>query len=285
MSKLITIIAALLVVAGGAWLYFSYAPAQPGTEEPGVSYYTSEGYGYTVAYPSTLQVKEYQPEYVTIGHISGTGDEEFVDGVAEIRTEVIEGSPEQSFSEAIAERLEMLCAADGPNESFSCTGVERSNPFATASGISGTELYLVGELKNLKTGSTTAISKGPYYVFVLATGATATRALVIHAPLNQPAAEADAGVIEAVAKSLTLSANIKEGGRYMDIETFVRTNISAISPVEATLGGTFYVTDIETHGGTGTVSYEDGHNAYTADFSYKVSQDGKPTITSFTVRH
>ena len=70
----------------------------------------------------------------------------------------------------------------------------------------------------------------------------------------------------------------------MDIETFVRTNISTLSPVHEQLGGTFYVTSIEAHGGTGSVSYEDGHNAYTADFIYSVSQDGKPSVTSFTVR-
>ncbi len=70
----------------------------------------------------------------------------------------------------------------------------------------------------------------------------------------------------------------------MDIETFVKTNISSISPTEATLGGTFYVTAIETHGGSGTVEYEDGHNAYTADFTYEVSAEGKPTISSFIIR-
>ncbi len=73
-------------------------------------------------------------------------------------------------------------------------------------------------------------------------------------------------------------------GRYMDVETYVRTNISTLSPVKAQLGGTFYVTSIAAHGGAGTVSYEDGHNAYTADFTYNVSQQGRPSVTSFTVR-
>lgn len=73
-------------------------------------------------------------------------------------------------------------------------------------------------------------------------------------------------------------------GRYMAIEDYVRLNISLLSPVKEQLGGTFYVTSIETHGGTGTVSYEDGHNAYTADFTYTVDDDGRPAVASFKVR-
>ena len=76
----------------------------------------------------------------------------------------------------------------------------------------------------------------------------------------------------------------EQSARYMDIESYVRNSISELSPVKEQLGGTFYVTSIETHGGTGIVSYEDGHNAYTADFTYTIDEEGKPTIDSFIVR-
>ncbi len=72
--------------------------------------------------------------------------------------------------------------------------------------------------------------------------------------------------------------------RYMDIETYVRTSISELSYIESQLGGTFFVTDIQTGDGKGVVEYEDGHNAYTADFTYVVSENGKPEILSFTIR-
>lgn len=72
--------------------------------------------------------------------------------------------------------------------------------------------------------------------------------------------------------------------RYMDIESYVRTMISNLSPVQASLGGNLYVTKIESHGGTGTVYYEDGHNAYIADFIYSVDNDGKLSVNGFTVR-
>jgi hypothetical protein len=73
-------------------------------------------------------------------------------------------------------------------------------------------------------------------------------------------------------------------GRYMDIETYVKQSISALSPQKEVLGGTFYVTRIEAHGGTGTVYYEDGHNAYVADFTYDVDEAGKPSVRTFVVR-
>lgn len=73
-------------------------------------------------------------------------------------------------------------------------------------------------------------------------------------------------------------------GRYMDIEAYVRQNISVLSPAPEELGGTFFVTKISTKNGSGTVEYEDGHNAYTADFTYESDAEGKPVVRSFIVR-
>lgn len=75
-----------------------------------------------------------------------------------------------------------------------------------------------------------------------------------------------------------------ESPRYMDIESYVRQRISDLSPEKEVLGGTFYVTKIETDSGRGTVEYEDGHNAFVADFTYLVGEDGKPSVTSFIIR-
>lgn len=69
------------------------------------------------------------------------------------------------------------------------------------------------------------------------------------------------------------------------IETYVKTNISTLSPVQATMGGTFYVTRIRILNGEGTVNYEDGHMAYVADFTYTVSDDNSVVeVLSFTLR-
>jgi hypothetical protein len=78
-------------------------------------------------------------------------------------------------------------------------------------------------------------------------------------------------------------------GRLMSIESYVTQNISTLSPEKEVLGGTFYVTSIQVvpgagSEGTGVVSYEDGHNAFTADFVYESNEQSGHTITKFTVR-
>lgn len=74
-------------------------------------------------------------------------------------------------------------------------------------------------------------------------------------------------------------------GRGMDIETYITNNISDISPEKEVLGGKFYITNIETLDGAGIAEYEDGHNAYVADFTYSIEgTNGAITITSFTIR-
>lgn len=71
--------------------------------------------------------------------------------------------------------------------------------------------------------------------------------------------------------------------RMMSIDNYVKIYISELSPMPEVLGGTFYVTLIETNNGRGVVSYEDGHNAYTADFTY-TEKEGSVLVTSFVVR-
>jgi hypothetical protein len=72
--------------------------------------------------------------------------------------------------------------------------------------------------------------------------------------------------------------------RSMSVEAYVTQNISELSPIKEQLGGTFYVTKIEAHGGAGTVEYEDGHNAYVADFRYETDERGAVTVSSFSIR-
>ncbi len=81
------------------------------------------------------------------------------------------------------------------------------------------------------------------------------------------------------------TATSSSSGRAMTVEQYITANISSISPVKEALGGTFYVTNVETHGGAGTVYYEDGHSSYIADFTYDTDADtGAITVKTFTVR-
>jgi len=71
-------------------------------------------------------------------------------------------------------------------------------------------------------------------------------------------------------------------GRDTAVELLITENIQTLSPEPSVLGGTYYVTEVWAEGGTGVVSYEDGHVAHTADFTY--TTDGNNTITSFVIR-
>lgn len=68
------------------------------------------------------------------------------------------------------------------------------------------------------------------------------------------------------------------------VQEYVQMNISKLSPIKATMGGTFYVTSVEVYAKSGVVSYEDGHNAHTADFTYSIDEAGRPSVITFKVR-
>ncbi|MBV9159512.1 MAG: hypothetical protein JO019_02860 [Candidatus Kaiserbacteria bacterium] len=71
--------------------------------------------------------------------------------------------------------------------------------------------------------------------------------------------------------------------RVMSVEDYMANNISTISPIKEQVGGKFQVTHIKADNGTGVVTYSDGHNEYTADFTYTSNETSGITITSFIV--
>ena len=72
--------------------------------------------------------------------------------------------------------------------------------------------------------------------------------------------------------------------RVMDLRTYLNVHISEISPVQETLGGKFYVSDVQSMNGKGVVRYEDGHMQYVADFLYSGSDSSGYTISKFKIR-
>ncbi len=93
------------------------------------------------------------------------------------------------------------------------------------------------------------------------------------------------GVIFASHQYNLQNAETTSVGRVMAIEDYIKNSISELSPEKASMGGTFYVTSVSAQDGKGTVSYEDGHNAYTADFTYTSEPvHGAYTISTFKIR-
>ncbi len=82
-------------------------------------------------------------------------------------------------------------------------------------------------------------------------------------------------------------ANVTEEAyknRRMDLQTYLNLHIQELSPVQETLGGTFYVTAVSAANGKGVATYEDGHAQYIADFSYTESDTSGYSVTKFRVR-
>jgi hypothetical protein len=86
--------------------------------------------------------------------------------------------------------------------------------------------------------------------------------------------------------TLTVAPDVEQApaGKLMSVEDYVSQNISALSPEKEPVGGKFFVTEIYAADGRGTVSYEDGHVAYTADFTYESDDRTGHKITSFLIR-
>lgn len=279
MKKYLILVLILAVIGGVIYLVTRNSDsASESTPTALTASYANTEYGYAVSHPESLAVREYAGGTTAFGTESG----DMFSGVAEVRLVTVSGNEGESLQEAAARELSVLCAADSTTQSFSCTGLDRMLPFRTTSGLSGYEIFLKGELLTIATGEKTEIRKGPYYVFPLEVSATGGRAIVVHAPLAQSADEADTETIREIARSLTVSEPVPSGE---SVEAYVAANISSLSSMPEVLGGTFYVTAIEAANGKGTVSYEDGHNAYTADFSYSFREDGSVSVDSFVVRN
>jgi hypothetical protein len=193
----------LVALLGFAAFFVPNTPKEEASPEAAqdLRMYENAAHGFSITYPATLDLLEYTPDMAAIGTQIPDG----IDGVVDVRVMIVMGEPGESYEDALARELANLCAADGPDSSFSCTGVARTQPFAGAQGAEGVELFLAGALTERGTGAVTTIEKGPYYAFVLDGGATATKVLVVHAPLNQSAAEADAATIRAVAETVSVS--------------------------------------------------------------------------------
>lgn len=201
MNRIISIVLTLFILGVlGYALYHHYLSPSASAPAENTLPYTNAANGYSVAYPNTLEVKEYMPDQVVFGHITN----QTVEGVAEARVMVIEGRYQETFQQTLANELEKLCAADGPNGSFYCDSIQSAQPFITTADTQGLLLYLAGHQKS-SNGSVTDVVKGPYFAITLKSGTTASKVLVIQAPLNKSAAEADISVIQSIAKSVVLT--------------------------------------------------------------------------------
>ena len=199
---IVALVLAILLVAGITYFVRNDVP-ESGTETetvPEPLTYENQTHGYSLTYPGDLEVREYSTENAVFGEIEGDA----IEGVAEVSILAVTGTPGQTMISAVSEQLQTLCASDGADMTFSCTGVATTTPFTTTAGVAGTILLLRGELHDFTSNKTAVMGKGPYFVIPLQSGATGSKALVVHPPLNQYAEQAASSTIRTIAESVQL---------------------------------------------------------------------------------
>jgi hypothetical protein len=204
--QVIGVILLLVVLIAGWWIFTNPRPRETTnstatTTAQTAAQYENATYGYAFSYPRDYDVREYTPEYVSVGHATADGFDPYVEvGVAQSQGEGMF----TSFSQYVKSKAEALCAADGPTGSLRCS-VARSDAYPSPTGLSGSVLYLT--LTTKTTATTTSEQMGPLYVFnISANTASSTYGALIISPSLTHATDTDAN---ALAKSLadTLSIN------------------------------------------------------------------------------
>ncbi len=67
------------------------------------------------------------------------------------------------------------------------------------------------------------------------------------------------------------------------LENYIKANLSTLSPAPEVLGGKFYLTEFIINGpDTAQISYEDGHNSFSAEITYEI-RENLAYLQNFTI--
>ncbi len=194
-GKTFSALAALMIMAIGSAFFVWQSAHREGKT------YKNSVFGYTLTYPSNLNVKEYTDDDTVFGIVS----RDSIDGRAEVRVITVQGEAGQTVHDAVADQLKSLCDANGPNSSFTCSDTISTEQFTTANAEQGYVVMLRGKRKDLRSGIDEDVPMGPYYMITLATTASISKVVVVAPPLNQDNEKADALLIRSMAQSVRVT--------------------------------------------------------------------------------
>lgn len=185
-------------------LVAAYACSSSDADRQDTSSYVSERYGFSFAFPDSLDLREYIPESISVGRADG----EAFDARAEVVVERGDGDDFESF---VLERARVACAADGPDRSLSCGRGTEQQPFTTAEGVAGTVYWLEHRTTRPGTGEVLELGDyGPIYMVELpgnqAPEAATHLALIVRAPVALSPEEVDESLIREIAESIRVDA-------------------------------------------------------------------------------
>lgn len=138
-------------------------------------------------YQRTYAAQEYSSGEVAIGKQNGDTLVPYVE-INRYQSDPDVALP-SSYDVFLKRQASALCGADGPTESITCTEIGET-PYTSPTGIEGKKLDLTLVRKNLKSGTTTSSTYGPFYVFNTTLPPTPDRELRYSAIFIYPALSA-----------------------------------------------------------------------------------------------
>lgn len=204
MPKLL-IVGIVVLVSLGLWWSFSADEVDDGPELndqgfPVDQEYTNDTYGFSLTYPGDLDRETSTDEHIAFGYANGSGFE------SQVVVRVVERPADEVTSEAafVAEQVQLLCDADGPEGSISCPDIDLETSFTTDAGVRGTVFML--EQVTMADGEVESETiRGPFHALILPSDESVVRALLVHPPLA-----ANDAVVEPLVDQIARSINISE---------------------------------------------------------------------------
>lgn len=170
----------------------------------GMHGYESDTYQFSFEAPARYDIKTYTDQSIAIGDRTSDGGFKSVSDVL-----VIEAGddPYVSFGAFIESQLTLMCAADGPEASISCTDVASSEPFVAEGGLPGMKYVLTEETRILADDSVTERKAGPFYVFDVSSEnpGKGLVAVVVRVPMASSGAAEEVEVAEGIARTVETS--------------------------------------------------------------------------------
>lgn len=196
---LLSILALFLVGAAIALVKLGFI----GEREVVTEYRSSQ---YTYQYPAKYDLEEYRNGSTAVGKASGDGFESTVAVMVVESNDTASTTPYANMEEFLASQARLLCDADGPTESFSCSGVERVTSATNDNGEFYFEFYLTLN-QQVTGGQTSSTTFGPIFAFPLPPSTRdAYAGVLVYPPLTALAFdEAPGDVARRIAGSLTRS--------------------------------------------------------------------------------
>jgi hypothetical protein len=161
------------------------------------AHYVSSTYGFSVAYPDTMDVREYVPERISIGFAAGDG----FDARVEI---AVESDSADSFESLLERKALDSCFADSPSISLSCTTIDHRGSVRAASREEGKVLYLTLLVTDSTGAAVDSMPRGPYIGFELPSAPARPTVLFVRAPMTRQLWETNVELVTNVARSLEI---------------------------------------------------------------------------------